>query len=174
MKKNTHTFTPEELRESLRTLTFLHPIQGKFSFENLFNAHSGFVCLMPLLEPSLLDTLKDEKKELDSLGLQLIVITGKSHEDNDILIINEPDLLKNHSIDENEFFFIEEGWKKCFFVSAPDEFLPTAADYIILDSEASKHLTEKMKTILKNKGISFEENNKCCNCATCPKDHIGL
>jgi len=154
MKKNTEKPTSEELSGSLRTLTFYHPTQGTFPFEKLFNAHSGFVCLIPDVDSLLLHTLRLEKKELDSLGLQLIVITEKAYEEDDILIINEPELLKKHSIDENKFFFIEEGWKNCFFVSAPGEFLPTAVDYIILDSGDSKHLTERIKTILKSKGTN--------------------
>ncbi|GEM_PF-1793403 len=174
MNKNTHTSPPQELLESLKNMTFHHPVQGEFPFKNLFNAHSGFICLIPSLETSLLDTFKGEKKELDPLGLQLIVVTGKAYEDNDILIITEPDLLKKHSISENKYFFIEEKWNKGFFVASPEEFLPIAADYIVLDSGDTRHLTEKIKAILKEKGIETEGSPKWCCCNSCPKDHKGL
>jgi len=164
----------EELRGALREMSFEHPAQGKYPFERLFSAHSGFVCLIPKLDTSLLERLKEDKKELDQLGLQLITVAGNAVESADVLVIANPGLLEQHTVTQNRFLFVEEKWGRAFFVDSPDEFLSTAADFIILEDGDSKHLSDRMKAVLEKKGISFEESRNCSNCGSCPKDHRGL
>jgi len=163
-----------ELRGALKEMSFEHPTQGRYPFEKLFSAHGGFVCLIPKLESQLLRRLAEEKNELDQLGLQLIIVAGNAVESSDVLIIKDSEILEKHSVDENTFLFIEEKWGRCFFVDSPDGFLTTAADFIILEDGDSKHLSERMKAVLKKKGISLDESRNCNNCGSCPKDHRGL
>jgi hypothetical protein len=155
------------LLETLKKLTFSHPLKGEMSFESLFRAHSGFVCFIPELDQTMCGRLIEEKKELDSLGLQIIIVTKTPCEEREILVIERPSFFGDSG--DDKFLFIEEGWKKAFFVPALSDFLKIAVDHIELDSQSIRHLSMKIKTILAEKEIPLPAESGGCSC--CKKCH---
>ncbi len=153
---------PDALAETLKKFIFSHPLKGEMPFESLFRAHGGFVCLIPELDQAMRDRLMEEKKELDSLGLQILIFTKMPRDDREILIIDHPSLFGDSG--EVKFLFIEEGWKKAFFVPQVEDFLKTAAEHIELDSQSIRHLSMKMKTILAEKEIPLPPETGGCSC----------
>jgi len=112
-------------------------------------------------------TLLEQKKELDPLGLQPIVISGTSCDDREILAIHRPSLMAGSG--SARFLFIEEGWKKASFADTVGDFLRIAADHIELDGQSVRHLSLKMKTILAEKEIPIPPGPDGCSCGKkCP------
>jgi hypothetical protein len=157
----------ERLLESLGNFTFTHPLKGEIRFSSLFASHSGFVCFIPGTGAVLPVELKELKKELDSLGILLIVVTEELLEDKEILVIREPKFFSSDKVEH--YLFIEEGWKQGFMVVSPSDFLKTAADFIELDADCIRHLSLKMKTVLAEKEIPLPEEKGGCSC--CRKCH---
>jgi hypothetical protein len=146
--KNTEWLS-EELRTALKNTGLLHPVAGKKDLFFFFRAHSGFLYFAGQESARTIETLRDLKKELDPLGIQLIMVTSTPMEDEHILIVNEPSLFGQPGIEDNRIVFIEEGFGKAFFVDSIEEILPTAARYIELDEQSEKHLPPGIKKVLR-------------------------
>jgi hypothetical protein len=162
-----------ELFDMLKNVKFPHPVKGDIVLGSLFLAHSGFICLVHEIHSALLDDLRKIKKDLDTLGILLIVLAKKTFEDKEILVISLPEILESFAPHEHLFLFIEEKLKKAFIVPSPDEFLDVAVDYIDLDAQSRRHITQNVLKALQKKGRMLdagpiEEEGTCTGaCAHC-------
>jgi hypothetical protein len=169
------TPNPSELMERLRNVKFPHTVRGDIALGSLLLAHSGFICLIPELDAAMLDELRAKKKDLDILGILIIIVTKKSLEDKEILIIGAPEIIEKYAPSKGLFLFIEEKLRKALIVTSPEDFLGIAADHIELDDQSRKHVTANILKALQKKGKLMDEKpiedepvcrGKCSGCGS--------
>ncbi|MDQ7825962.1 MAG: hypothetical protein RDV48_24380 [Candidatus Eremiobacteraeota bacterium] len=152
MKSDNQSGDPRALMELLKSVTFPHPARGNTEIGSLFRAHSGFACLVPEAAPALIEKLREAKKDLDILGILVVVITKEPADEKEILVVAAPHLVEDLAPGEKTLLFIKENLAGALYATSVDDFLDIAVDYCEFDDQSRKHLSGNILRALQKKG----------------------